>query len=688
MYTKIIVPIFLFVAPFIMAQGDMNQGFELLESGSFDAAETYFETYMESHPENKTARICYGRAVGLSGEPKKAITIFSDLLDAYPSDFEVQINYNEAYLWDNQFSYAKPLYAKLVASNPQNFAALLGYANTLSNLKEYPAALVWVNKALSLEPKNLNAKTSRKYIKLGYANSYVTNQQYELGEQLLEEILVDFPEDTDALLNLANLYLITKNTTKAKTVYTRIANSPNDSIVALNGIALAEHIGKQDKKALKIAEIAKNKVEVGTDSVLRNRTYERYVQALIWNGRYREASKLIDSLQTETPKQQWVTTLKATLGMYTADFKTSLRQYNAILEIDSTSFDGNLGSANALFASDEIVSAYRAAFKTLDYYENQKDAQGLIEKLNTIHTPILEEQTSYTFDNGNNVAYSNSVMGSIPFSLKFKTTLSYQHRTTENTSSLNKASSNIFLAGMEYKLLPKTNLKAVIGFNNSNFTDRSYTQPIFDTRLQLAPMRLQNMEISYQREVQNFNAALIEKEIVMNHYGLTYNVATNFNLGWYTQVMHTQQTDANTRNLLFTSLYYNVLKNPALKVGLNYQYIAFKEQVPSIYFSPEQYHAAEVFADIRGNFSDKTSYMLSTATGIQKVENDAHTSIFRVEAGIKHQFTKRFGTNLYGKYSNIASATASGFQFTEIGMKFSWNLTKTPLFYKKLLALK
>ncbi|MBT8264080.1 MAG: tetratricopeptide repeat protein, partial [Muriicola sp.] len=416
MYTKIIVPTFLLTASLMMAQGNMNPGFELLEAGSFDAAESYFGTYLESNPENKTAQICYGRAVGLSGEPKKAITIFSELLEEYPSDFEVQINYNEAYLWDHQYSYAKPLYANLVASNPTNFAALLGYANTLSNLKEYAAALDWVNKALLVEPKNLNAKTSRKYIKLGYANFYVTNQQYGLGEQLLKEILLDFPEDTDALLNLANLYLITKNAMKAKSVYMRIADSSNDSIVALNGIALAEHIGKQDKKALKIAKMAKTKAEASTDSVIRNRTSERYIQALIWNGKYRDAAKQIDSLERVLPKQLWIRSLKATMGMYTADFKTSLQQYNAILEIDSTSFDGNLGSANALFASDEIGSAYKAAFKTLDYYENQKDAQGFIEKLNSLHTPILEDLASYTFDNGNNVAYSNTITGIIPFS--------------------------------------------------------------------------------------------------------------------------------------------------------------------------------------------------------------------------------------------------------------------------------
>ena len=192
------------------------------------------------------------------------------------------------------------------------------------------------------------------------------------------------------------------------------------------------------------------------------------------------------------------------------------------------------------------------------------------------------------------------------------------------------------------------------------------------------------MELGYQREVQNFNADLIEREIVMNHYGLNYNLGTNINLGWYTQLMHTQQTDNNSRNLLFTSLYYTVLQKPALKFGLNYQYITFGEQVPTIYFSPEKYQAGEVFGDIRGKISKHTNYMGSVATGIQKVESDAQSTIFRAEAAVQQQFGKRLSGCVYGKYSNIASATAAGFEFTEIGLKLKWSLTKKPLFYTKL----
>ncbi len=688
MKVKFLLPVLLFTSTLMSGQRSMNEGFQLLESGSFEEAETYFYSYLETDPDNKTAQICYGRAVGLSGEPTKAIELFSELLQEYPSDFEVQINYNEAYLWDKQYSTAKPLYEELVANNPSNFGALLGYANTLSNLKEFKSALTWVNKALMLQPNNRSAKTSRKYIKLGFANDYLTDKQYDIAERMLKDIFTDFPEDKETLLNLANLYLITKNTASAKSTYERMAKSAADSIVALNGISLAAHTGKQDKEALNIARTAMSKVASVNDTVITNRTNERYIQALIWNSKYKEADKQIDSLERRAPKQNWIKALRATLGMYTADFKTSLDSYDAILLDDSTSFDGNLGKANALFASDRIIPAYEAAYKTLSHYENQADAQGFIEKLNSLHTPVLEEKAFYTFDNGKNIAYGNQMSSSLPFSTKFRASFSYEFRKTENTISLNKATSHVVLAGAEYKVFPKTKLKTVLGFYNSSFGDRSYTQPILDARFQLQPMRLQNLEIGYQREVQNFNADLIEREIVMNHYGLNYNISTNFNLGWYTQLMHTRQTDGNTRNLIFTSLYYNVLKSPALKVGVNYQYIAFKDQLPSIYFSPEQYHATEVFADIRGSFSEKTRFMLNGATGFQKVENDKQSPIFRVEAGVQHQLSNRIGVDLYGKYSNIASATAAGFEFTEIGIKVKWAITKAPLFNKKLLALK
>ncbi|KKM91844.1 hypothetical protein LCGC14_1224380, partial [marine sediment metagenome] len=640
-----------FILPLIcMGQGDMDPGFKMLEKGSFEDATTFFDAYLEEHPENKTAQICYGRAVGLSGAPEKANSLFGSLAQKYPNDFEVAINYCESFLWAKDYKTAKPLYENLVAEYPTKFGAVLGYANTLSNLKEYEAALQWISKALKLQPQNKSAKVSRKYIKLGYANTFVNNQDYERGKTYLNEIFADFPEDKDALLNLANLYLITKETDSAKATYWRYATSTKDSISALNGIVLAEHIAENDKRALEWALSAKKKVLNLDDTELEERTYDRYVQALIWNRKFKTARKQIDSLQKSQGDRNYIFALRATLGMYTGDFKASLQSYDAILESDSTSFDGNLGKANALFASDRIIPAYGAAYQTLNVFENQKDALQFVEKLNIMHLPTVEEQAAYTFDNGNNVAFANTLTAFIPLSTKFKTSISYQFRTTENTVTLNQAESHVALVGMDYTLYPNVHVKTVVGLNNSRFLQTAYTQPVLDTKLALKPYALQNLELGYQREVQNFNAELIEREIVMNHYGLTYNLGTNVNLGWYTQLMHTEQTDENTRDLLFTSLYYTVMQKPALKLGLNYQYISFGEQVPTIYFSPEQYQAGEVFADFRGNISEKTSYMASAATGLQKVEDDAQTTIFRAEAALLHQFGKRLSANIYGKY--------------------------------------
>ncbi|NJB71041.1 tetratricopeptide (TPR) repeat protein [Saonia flava] len=682
--SKKILFLFLFIGFTVLGQNDMQPGFKLLETGQFEDAETFFKSYLERQPNNKTAQICYGRAVGLSGNPLEANTLFSNLLDTYPGDFEIQINYNESFLWAKEFKKAKPLYKKLVEEYPENFGAVLGYANTLSNLKEYQEATDWVNRALEIDPNNESAKTSRKYIYMGHANEHVNNQKYEIGKKLLNKIFNDFPEDKDALLNLANLYLIIKEVDSAIHTYRRYATSPKDSITALNGIALAYHIGEKDKEALRIAKNSREKVMVFKDYELKERTHERYVQALIWNRKYGKAKEEIKKLETQYKDRDWIYSLRATLGMYTSNFKMSINNYNAILVKDSASFDGNLGKANALFASDKIIPSYKAAFQTLEIFKNQKDALSFIEKLNTKYTPYVEEVVKYTFDNGKNTAFSSNTTASVPLSTKLLTTLSYEYRTTENTLTLNKANSHVILAGATYKLLPKTNIKALLGINNSRSTDNTFTQPIMDFKLQLQPLKLQNIELGYQREVQSFNADLIEREIVLNHYGLAYNLGTNINLGWYTQAIHTQQTDDNTRNLVFTSLYYNIMRKPALKMGLNYQYLSFKDQVPTIYFSPSIYQAVEIFADIRGDISEKTKYMASAATGIQKVEQDDKTSLFRAEIGLQHQFSKRFSSNLYGKYSNIASATAAGFEFTEIGLKLKWLLTKKPLFYKKL----
>ena len=684
MPTKYHLRFILFLITSIVYSQDMQEGFTYLETGKYDKAEVFFETVLKEYPENKTAKLCYGRAVGLLGNSEKAVSIFTDLLKVYPSDFEIKLNYAESLLWNKNYSDAKTFYEGLIKEDDKSFPALLGYANTLSNLKIYDKALIFVNQALEVLPGNPNALTSKKYIYLGYAYQNQQAQNYEEAEKLLKENLSLFKDDKDTLLNLANLYLIAGEFDKAEETYNLIGSNPNDKTIALNGLALVKHLKGKEKEALLYSEQAYNTLPNLQDAAVIKQTKERYIQALIWNKKYKDAKALIDKLIEQEPNENWILALRATLNIYKSDFNKSVEDYNRILVNDSSSFDGNLGKANALKALGYYDDAYQSANNTLSFYEKQKDAANFIETLNTSFTPFLETKGSYTVDNGDNEAFSVQTSLEFPTSTKFKWLASYSYRNTSNSVTNNKAKSNNALFGLAYQLLPNVTFSGSAGISSAKAETTDYTQLLTDLSFNIKPFKLQTLDIGYKREIQSFNADLLDREIVMNNFYANYNMSTNFNLGWFTQYYYTSQSDDNARNLLFTSLYYNILSKPSLKAGFNYQYITFKDQVPSIYFSPEKFNATEIFINlIKDEAITKPKewfYELTAALGYQFIENDPKQSTYRIQSKLGYKFTERALLNLYSTRSNIASATAAGFTFTEIGVRFKWYLFKKPVF--------
>lgn len=685
---KTVITSILLVLVFTSNAQNMQAGFEYLETGQYEKAESFFNTILEDYPENKTARLCYGRAIGLNGNSENANLIFTKLLNDHPNDFEVKLNYGESLLWNSKFEIAKTYYSNLVKEVPTSFPALLGYANTLSNLKAYDNALLYVNKALDVLPGNANALVSKKYIYLGYAYQNQQAQNYDKAEMLLTRNLELFGEDKETLLNLANLYLIWNKLDAANSIYERLGKNSSHQLESLNGLALVSHLNEKDKKALQISEQAYNLLSNETDTRRIQQTKERYIQALIWNRKYKQAKFLIDSLVKEEPNENWILALRATMNVYKSNFKKSLEDYNRILENDSTSFDGNLGKANALKALGYYDSAYNAAEQTLNIYNNQKDAVNFINQMNINFTPTLDSRAAYTFDNGDNKAYYFNTNVAFPLSTKLKVLGNYNYRNTTNTFTKNSANSNDLSLGLSYQLLNNVTFNGTAGITSAKAKNNDYTQLLTDVSLKIKPFKLQSLDVGYEREVQSFNADLLDREIIQNNFYANYNLSTNFNLGWFTQYMYTSQNDGNNRHLLFTSLYYNILRKPSLKVGLNYQYITFKEQVPTIYFSPERFNAGEVFLNlIKDENTTKIKqwyYELTAATGIQYIENDDSQTTYRFQGKLGYKFSERSMLNLYGTHSNIASATAAGFTFTEIGLRFKWRLFEGPIFRNKL----
>ncbi|WP_181858175.1 lipopolysaccharide assembly protein LapB [Polaribacter sp. WD7] len=677
--------LFILLTTISLFSQDMKEGFTYLETGKYQKAESFFKVILKDFPKNKTARLCYGRAVGLNGGATKAVQLFTSLLKDYPNDFEVKLNYAESLLWSKQFDKAKSYYKNLVKEDAQSFPALLGYANTLSNLKEYNDALIYVDKALTVIPDNPNALVSKKYMRLGLANLKIQTKEYQRSEELLLENLQTFTNDKETLQNLANLYLISEQIDKAKDTFEQLGENPKNKLTALNGIALTYHLKGDEKTALATSKIALESIDENTSKTLQNQTKERYVQALIWNSKYKEAEAEINTLLKDNKDpENWMLSLRATLNTYKSDFKKSLDDYNLILQQDSTSFDGNLGKANALKASGYINKAYKSAENTLKFYTNQKDAMNFIKQLDQSFIPSIETKVSYSFDNGDNIAYSYTANTVFPLSTKLKILANYNYRTTSNDVLDVAASANNILVGTAYQIKNNITLQSSFGVTASSSEVIDYNQFITDIFLKIKPLKLQNLDFGYKRDIQNFNAELLNREIIQNNWIVNYNLNTNFNLGWFTQYYYTSQSDENTRNLLFTSLYYNILKKPALKAGINYQYITFKDQVPTIYFSPSRFNAIEVFTNIikdEGIAKPKEwFYMLTAATGFQYIEDGERQSTYRVQGQFGYKFSERSVLNIYGLRSNIASATAAGFTFNEIGLRFQWQFLKKPIF--------
>ena len=681
-----LVLLLFFFSVSIFAQ-DMQRGFTFLETGQYGKAEKFFEVILKDNPNNKTARLCYGRATGLNGKPEKAFNLFTNLLNDYPNDFEVKLNYAESMLWSKNYDKAKGYYKKLVTENSKSFAALLGFANTLSNLKEYNEAIKYVNKALKVSPGNPNALVSKKYMRLGLANSYVPDKKYNEAEVLLKENFVDFKDDKETLLNLANLYLISKQFNKAKDIYLKLGEQKENELTSLNGLSLVYHLKGKEKKALETSLEAVSKVNDDISNDLKQQTKERYIQALIWNKKFKQATAEIDTLFVENnPPKSWMLSLRATLNIYKSNFDKSINDYNSILKNDESSFDGNLGKANALKALGFYDDAYKNAENTLNFYAKQKDATNFIKQLNTSFTPFIDVKSSYSFDNGDNEAYMFEVLSEFPLSTKFKFTGAFNVRNTNNDVTDLQANTKSFNLGASYQLLNNLILNGNVGLVNSNGGANDFSQLLAQVSVNMKPFKLQNLELGYRRDIQNFNAELIDREIVQNNYYMNYNLSTNFNLGWFTQYFYTSQSDGNTRNLFFTSLYYNILPKPALKGGINYQYITFKDQVPTIYFSPSRFNAIEIFINLikDENVAEENSiyYDLTAATGYQFIETDARQGTYRIQGRLGYKFSNRSLLNLYATQSNIASATAAGFTFTEYGVRFKWLFLKKPLFRK------
>ncbi|MDG1573369.1 tetratricopeptide repeat protein [Robiginitalea sp. M366] len=658
----------------LQAQPSMEAGFALLEAGNYQSAAAFFDAYLQADPANRTARLCLGRAVGLDGAPGRARGIFSELLEQYPGDLELELNYAEALLWDGRYAEAKPYYQELMTRYPKQFGVLLGLANTLSNLKEYPRADSLVTLALGLQPGNPEALTSQKYIRMGWAYQAMQGQQYARAEALLDTLRLARPGDRDVHHLRADYFLQTKAYGQAQACYTTL-EALGDTLLAWRGRALAWHLQGRPAKALEWARKGWEQVQERPADTQYWPAWERYVQALIWNRRYGKARIELRRQKAVAPSGTHAA-LSATLEMYTGQFRKSLNAYDRLLHADSSSFDGLLGRANALFAADRPVEALAAGWRASRIFTGQQDVQQFVEKVRNGFSPEVSNTSGVSFDNGKNQAYFSTFQVRLPLSGRWEAGLQFGQRLTENRVAGIRAETQSAQASIRLKMMPHTVLQASLGGFKTLLSEGGVFRPEGRLGLQFQPFPRQNAEVFYQRKVQDFNAQLLAQNLLMEQMGGNYHLKTTFGLGFFGQWIHQRQSDKNTGDAVFASLYAEPLTKPVLKLGVNGQYLGFAQQRPEQYFSPGRYVAWDGFAEYRPDLGEKTRLMAMAALGAQRIEALPAQGTFRARLEFTRLWGKRWETALYGQYSSQASSNAAGFEFGEAGFRIRYRVAK------------
>ncbi len=396
-----------------------------------------------------------------------------------------------------------------------------------------------------------------------------------------------------------------------------------------------------------------------------------YAEALLWNKEYTIALLKYNELENDYPNNPIVQLGLANTYSNLKKYNTSINHYNKGIAIDNKILGLYIGLAYTHRANNQDKEALDVISNGLLIDTNNSVLNELKKMITNKYKVSVNQKTSITNDSGKNTAKNVATYINVPINTKNSFAVVYQYRNTENRITQDRAIQNTFGLTFKKDLTNQIQFTGNISYLLSKGMIK-YDNIIYNSKVEIKPTFNQSFSINYQKEYHNFNAQLIDSKIAQNHFFANYHILTKWNVGWFTQYYFTQQSDDNNRNLWFNSLYYVIKKERVIKFGLNTQIISFKEERPEIYFSPKQFSAFEGFVDV--NLSKINSKYIANgnlAFGYQYI-NKVRQQSFRGELNLGYKITSEFTVNSYGRYSNLSSGTAAGFEFNELGIKLNY----------------
>ncbi len=630
---------------------DFTEGFKLLNEQNYTEAHDYFSKRVDSFPENITANICYGRALGLKGESADALAFFGTLRLKYPYEEEVRMNLAEALMWNKQYSKALEEYKILYKNHPDKIYLRTKYAENLSQVKQHDEALSHIDTVVHFLADS-TALLSHKYLYLAAAYEYSQQNNSKKALSLLDHALESHPNDGDIILLQGDIALKNKKSQSARNLYTLDAAKKADKYRSARGEILALYQSENYTRA--------------TDKLLSLlSTNPKSQDSILATDLYLAQNMLTEARVFYNPDNASHTISAIKLLQYTAQASAT---DTLIPKLESESLQLLKSHEIHLFAnrnkkSDSLLDVYNQI-----YGENGPYNYRLATQTQKTSDYV---QLGYIYGMDSDSGRSDLATLEARFRITPKSYLLPMMSIKRTQALKGDSSARANFVGLGYTYLPSEyfNIEASAGI--TEYTKGTELIPIYNLALTYKPRPNHYLRASLNKQFQDFNTPLLDQGLTTHNIAIAYNYMWRQRFGFYTQASYQLWSDANGQFSFYNSLYCKISRKPGIKTGINVQYMSFSDNKPLLYFSPEKFLLTEAFIELHRDVAEnaKFFYHLFGSYGFQNIDNEARQSTYRAEAQLGYKIIGESYLSIFGGRSNAANTTVSGFAYTTVGLK-------------------
>ncbi|MBU1894647.1 MAG: tetratricopeptide repeat protein, partial [Candidatus Omnitrophica bacterium] len=289
-----------------------------MSSGDYEKAIESYREILSDNPDDIKTRTSLADVLSWDKEYDNSIFEYNKVLEFDPDDLSVQKKLAEVYSWNKDYINAEKIYKQIIEKNPDDTKTYTALGEILIWQKRYEEANRYFLKALKGE-NPIKAK-------LLYGRTLLYAGQFVPAEDVFNEILMEYPENMEAKMFLADTYAYSKRFRKAIVLYREILEQ-NDNIEIKEKLADVLSWNKQYAEAFILYDaILTQKYNV--------KVQVQKARALGWDKQYSKSLKEYKSAVARTNNESVRLEMEAKKASWSHRINAAITDYQKLIARD------------------------------------------------------------------------------------------------------------------------------------------------------------------------------------------------------------------------------------------------------------------------------------------------------------------------------------------------------------------